>query len=353
MLGLAAVPATLLLALLVGWMTVPGRVKIADVYWEIVLAMGWIDPGSYVGPHLWAVAPSPDGRLLAVGGMSREVLLYDLVTGEKLPSPFSHHQWVMEVGWSDDMAWFASSSFGGDVVVQRWPSLEVVGTYRAPEVAYTFAFHPTEPLFAWGAHDGAVRLVDLRTGQQTSTIATNVGGVLYTAFTPDGRALVSGGEDGVVYFHDLTSGSLVASWTAHAAGITSVAFTSDGALMATGGDDAAVRLWKTATAELQQEGRPHGGWINFSTFLPGDERWLTVGTDDRVFVWTVGTTEPKAVEGHPGWLMCARPLPDGSAFVTSGKDGAVRVWDAESLQVTSTIEVFEQIDTGGWRLPAL
>ncbi len=353
MIGLGAPPAVVFVALLIGWMTVPGRVKIADVYWEIVLALGWIDPGSYIGPHFWAVATSPDGRYLAAGGMSPEVLMYDLQTGDRLAPPATHRDWVMEVGWSPDMRWFASSSFGGKVVVQRWPSLEVVGTYSAPEVAYTFDFHPTQPLFAWGAHDGQVRLVDLTTGQQTASISTNVGGVLYTAFTPDGHALVSGGEDGVVYFHDLASGDQVASWTAHGAGITSVAFSPDGALVATGGDDAAVRLWETATATLKQESSPHRGWINFSVFLPDGERWLSVGTDDRVFVWTVGEDEPRALEGHPGWLMCARPLPDGSGFVTSGKDGTIRIWDASTLEVTRTLSVFDEIDPGGWRWPAL
>ena len=45
------------------------------------------------------------------------------------------------------------------------------------EVAYTVAFHPTEPLLAWGAYDGKVRLVDLARGTEIRSFQANKGGV--------------------------------------------------------------------------------------------------------------------------------------------------------------------------------
>jgi len=341
-----------LLLLAVAWMTIPGRVKIADVYWEITLAAGWTNPGTYVGPHQWAVAISPDGARLAVGGMAREVLIYDLATGDRLPPPTVHSEWVMEVGWSPDGRYFASTDFGGGIVIQDLHSGTEVARFGGRDVAYTFAFHPTLPLLAWGAYDGSIRVVDLTTGGGPGAIAANEGGVLFVTFTPDGERIASTGEDGKVRFFDLATGVAAGVWDAHDAGITSISFSPDGTRAVTGGDDAMVRLWDVESGALLYEASPHAGWVNFSTFLP-DGRYVTVGTSDVVSVWDADAPGPPVRLDAGNWLMCVRPLPDGSAFVTSGKDGVVRFWDSATLEVVREIDVFADIDEGGRRWPAL
>ncbi|MCP4868138.1 MAG: WD40 repeat domain-containing protein [Proteobacteria bacterium] len=346
--GLAAV----LLLVAAAWMTIPGRTKIADVYWEITLASGLTTPDTYVGPHQWAVAIHPDGTQLAVGGMYREVLLYDLATGERLPPPNVHAEWVMEVGWSADGRYFASTDFRGGVAIQDLQTGEEVGRFSGRDVAYTFAFHPTKPLMAWGAYDGSIRLVDLTTGGGPGAIPANEGGVLYVTFSPDGEQIISTGEDGKVRFFDLDSRRPAGLWNAHDAGITSISFSPDGSKAVTGGDDSMVRLWDFATGTMLHEHSPHGGWINFSTFLP-DGRYVTVGTSNVVSVWDAETPGAPQQLDAGNWLMCARPLPDGSAFATSGKDGVIRLWDTSTLEVVREIDVFADIDPGGLRWPAL
>ncbi len=350
--GLAG--ALLVAVLVIGllWQTVPGQVKLADIYWEIVLGAGLVSPRDYVGPHLWAVAISPDGTRVAAGGMHAEVLLFDAQTGESLPSPERHDEWVMEALWSPDGRYLASTSFSGAVTVRDLVKDRRVGSFSARDVAYTVAFHPVAPLLAWGAYDGTIRLVDLRSGQTVQTIQANEGGVLYVTFTPDGGRIVGTGEDGVIRFFDPESGQQVQAIEAHAAGITAVSFSPDGARMISGGDDAHSRLWDLASGELLHEASPHGGWINFSTFLP-DGRYLTVGTDDDVLVWGADGSGPERLAAHGDWLMCVRPFPDGSRFASTGKDGTIRIWDAASLRVERVIDVWAGIDPGGLRLPAL
>ncbi len=342
------------LALAALWFTPAGRVAVADVYWNVLLTLALVDPAEDIGPHLWAVAVSPDGETIAVGGMIREVLLFDAGTGEPRPSPFSMEQWVMEVGWSPDGRWFAASSFDGEVRVIETRTGAEVARFRANEVSYTFAYHPTLPLFAWGAYDGSIRIVDLSTGVESAPIVSSAGGVLFLTFLPDGRWVASTGEDGRVYFHDPLTRVEERVLQAHAEGITSISFSPDGKLMVTGGDDSYVRLWDVDSMTLLREHSPHPGWINFTTFLPGRGRWLSVGTDDAVHIWDVGGHGPsRALPGHPGGLMCVRPFPDGSRFVTSGKDGTLRIWDADSLRVIRSIDVWGSIDPGGWRWPML
>ncbi len=347
-----AVVGTALLVLLIAWMTIPGRTKIADVYWEITLESKLTRPSTYVGPHQWAVALHPDGTQLAVGGMHTEALVYDIATGQRLPSLNTHDEWVMEVGWSADGRYFASTDFRGGVAVKDLQTGEDVGRFSGRDVAYTFNFHPSEPYMAWGAYDGSIRVVDLTTGGGPGAIPANEGGVLYVTFTPDGERIVSTGEDGQVRFFDFASGVQTGQWDAHDAGITSISFSPDGTKAVTGGDDSMVRLWDLATGTMLHEHSPHAGWINFSTFL-SDGRYVTVGTSNTVSVWNADDPGPPTQLNAGTWLMCARPLPDGSGFATSGKDGVIRIWDAETLDVRQEIDVWADIDQGGFRWPAL
>ena len=352
-LAIAGVLAVVVGAGLLGaWSTVPGRVKLADVYWEAVLGLGLVSPRTYVGPHFWAVSISPDGRQIAAGGMSRDVLLFDVATGAALPSPERHDEWVMEVLWSPDGRYLASTSFSGQVKVRDLLDDSLVGSFSARDVAYTVAFHPAAPLLAWGAYDGSIRIVDLRSGETVQTIAANEGGVLYVTFTPQGDRIVSTGEDGAVRFFDPESGEQTQVIQAHSAGITAVSFTPDGQRMVSGGDDATVALWRVATGEELRRESPHAGWINFSTFLPDGGTWLSAGTDDGLFVWRDGAA-PLRLEGHTDWLMCVRPFPDGRRFASTGKDGTVRIWNAETLEVETVFDLWAGIDPGGWRWPAL
>jgi len=342
-----------LAAVALGLLSPPGRTLVQEAYWESAITAGLIRPDRYIGPHNWAVAVSPGGDSIAVGGMSRQVHLFDALTGEPRPPLMELDSWVMQVGWSPNGRWFAASSFLGEVRVIEVATGRNVARFSSGDVSYTFAFHPVLPLLASGSYDGTIRLVDLQTGAEERVIQASEGGVLFVTFTPDGGELVSTGEDGRLHFFDPSSGARGRVMGAHDGGVTAVAFSPDGALMATGGDDAFVRLWNVETGGLLQEHSPHRGWTNFTTFLPDGERWLTVGTDDRVHLWRVGKqSPPDALEGHPGGLMCVRAFPDGSAFVTSGKDGVVRIWDVNSLQIERSIDVWSMINPGGWRWPS-
>ena len=341
--------------LAIAWSTVPGQVAIADIYWEVTLAAGLTPPSQYVGPHIWAVTPSPDGERIAVGSMHQRVLMFDANTGKPLPSPGQEREWVMEVLWSPDGRWFASTSFSGQVTIREDATGRVVYQSAGRDVAYTVAFHPTRPLAAWGSYDGFVRLVDLTNGQETGRIPAQDEGVLYTTFTPDGEGLVASGEDGTIRRFSLGSQKLVTEYVGHESGVTAVSFSRDARSMISGGDDATVRVWDTETGALKSARSPHAGWINFSTFLPGRDVFVTVGTDDGVFVWDLTDLEgePRRLIAHDDWLMCVRPFGDGQRFVSAGKDGTARIWNADTLEVERVIDVWEAVKPGGFRLPAL
>jgi WD40 repeat protein len=102
-------------------------------------------------------------------------------------------------------------------------------------------------LFASG---GDVRLWDAASGAAVGRpLEGHDKGVTSTAFSPDGRYIVSGSIDGTLRLWDTaTGGSIGVPLTGHQKGVTSVAFTPDGLRIVSGSDDGTVRVWPAPNA---------------------------------------------------------------------------------------------------------
>ena len=106
-----------------------------------------------------SVTFSPDGLLIASGGVDRTVRLWDVQTGEEIwrLSPYTFD--VYSVAFSSDGRWIAS-----------------------------------------GGADRTVRLWDVQTGKQIRRLEAHTGFVYTVAFSPNGRWIASGSSKGELFF---------------------------------------------------------------------------------------------------------------------------------------------------------
>jgi WD40 repeat protein len=122
---------------------------------------------------VWAVAVSPDARLLA--SASRDtVKLWDSVTGREVRTLGSHASIVSSVAFTADGRWLASGSYDNTIKLwdvatgqerrtlsRRIPAREAAGWF-----IFAVALSPDGRLLASAGFDYRIRLWDLATGQQ-------------------------------------------------------------------------------------------------------------------------------------------------------------------------------------------
>jgi WD40 repeat protein len=144
-----------------------------------------------------ALAVSPDGALLASGGVADEVRLWSLPDGEPADSFHAHD---LAVSGLHFMADGRLLTLGADDYLRLWNVTDgkLVGESDLPaERVMSLAVSPDEEFAAITAN-GRALLVDLDTFGVAATIPFDVKGVYGAAFSADGRTLAIAASDRMV-----------------------------------------------------------------------------------------------------------------------------------------------------------
>ncbi|MBI3078549.1 MAG: caspase family protein [Deltaproteobacteria bacterium] len=235
--------------------------------------------------EVFALAFSPDGRLLASGGGDQTVRLWGPATGQEIRSLRGH-----------------------------------LGPVRA------VAFSPDGQLVASGGDDGSLRIWDWARGRELKAMRGRLGIVLSVAFSPDGLTLATGGSDTSVRLWDLATGRVRSTFSGHTGQVHSVVFSPDGALLASGAADRAVRLWDLAILSERGALSGHTGEVHSVAFAPDGRTVASAGADGTVRIWDVATGgERTTLAGHTGPVWALALSPDGARVASGGRDRAILV----------------------------
>ncbi len=201
-----------------------------------------------------SAAFSPDGTRLATGSMLStgdlqtrrgEVRLWEVETGRLLRT-LRHLDAVWAVAFSPDGKVLASSSgiglnqpgkngwIGGDVRLWDADTGELLQTLERPNAAHqcSLAFSPDGSLLATGdGPDGDVLVWDTRTGE-ARRLQGHERSVYAAAFSPKGTLLATGSRDRTVRLWDAGTGTLKATLPGHDSTVQGITFTADGKTLA-------------------------------------------------------------------------------------------------------------------------
>jgi len=256
-------------------------------------------------------ALSPNGRMLAVGGMDGQVKIFEVETGKELAeiAIFSEDgAGNQSQGKGDKAVWTLAFSpdgrfllSGGGPATQVWNAQTFKEVHRLNQRRrrrLTTLFSPDSNLVFFSDGTGSGQFWNLSSWAKSAEFQLDQGEIRCAAFSADGKWLALGTENRGWSVVDTATGKILVSLPdAHAGRVQSVAFSGDGSRLLTAGDDRTAKLW-----ELKAE--------------PGS---VLRAEECHTFV------------GHSGAVISAAFVAAEKQILTASEDGTAKLWDCDAI----------------------
>ena len=275
-----------------------------------------------------ALAFSPDGHTLAVGGYYLACRLIDPTTGARLWTADAQCAFGLSLAFTPE----------GDVLCKTGPlstRAAANGAERRTCGTWCRAFAPAADgrtaFVADGGNQDILRQYDLATGDVLAQTAVETGAINRIAVSPNGElvALV-----GTKRLHLLTTDGLkpvaMAAHRALSTGAFALAFSPDGETLVYTAGRALFAFDITSLSEIARVNLDAKHFMD-AAFTPDGRRLITVSKEGTARVWDTATwTCERAFAWDIGKLRAVAVAPDGTRAAAAGDTGRVVVWDLDA-----------------------
>jgi WD40 repeat protein len=200
--------------------------------------------------YAWGVAFSPDGRWLATAGDVGEpgtaLGLFDAKSSKRAKVVTDEAFDVFAVAFSPDSKLVAVGGKQGKVLLVD-PKVGKVARRIETDATTTImavSFDRDGGTQACvGIVEPFVRLLDPKTGREVGRLQDGEDGIQSLRFAPDGKRLAAGTRGGAVKVWEVAGRKIVATFEGHEDQVRAVAFSPDGKTLASADKGGVVKLW--------------------------------------------------------------------------------------------------------------
>jgi WD40 repeat protein len=291
-------------------------------------------------PVITSLAYSPDGKSLAVSGYC-EVVLHKPDGSGMVGRLLSGSPRIEAITFSKDGKYLISSGgapaqFGH---IQVWDVAErkqVKSFKTSRDTVFGVSLSPDNQRIAFGCADKSSRVISFETGAQQVRLDQHTDWCLATAFTLDGKRLVTGGRDKALKYSDLAQGQLIDDINNPLETVFSMARHPTQEQVLFGGDMGIPRIYKISDNQNRTAARNDTNLVRTFERQPGPVHAVAFSPDGSlVAVGSVGEARVydakdgkrvATLPGHGGAIFSIAFNPEGNLIDTGGYDGMVRIF---------------------------
>lgn len=293
-----------------------------------------------------ALAYSPDGNFLAVGGY-RCARLLKPATGELLRSIPATSDQVQAMAWSQDgkslVAAGGTPGASGEIVALDVGTGKIAQKFVGhAEVVYAVAWRPKSDEIATASLDKTVKIWNIRDGRCVRTLKDHADGVFGVAYSANGKMFASGSADRSVKVYSLPDYRLLGVLNAHQEGVTRIAFHPNGRLLASASSDKTIRLWSLAKFPVENPERVQYEDATFSAcaFSPDGKMFVAGATNNRVRLWNGDASQQiRGFTEAEDWIYAAEVAMDNETVAAGAQDGKIYFWSAKTGKLLRSVTV--------------
>jgi WD40 repeat protein len=289
-------------------------------------------------PSINPLSISPDGALIATGSWDGQARIWEVGSG-RLIAALPHKGYGDSLAFAPDgRTLTVGSSRGG---LSLWDTRSGASLTQLPDVrTVAIGYSPDGSRLAVG-QTARIRILDAATLAGRLEIEIGVGKLSTLAWSGDGRLLASGTKGVDLFLWDAESGAQVAHvqgprgvdyerW----GGLLSTAFSPDGTLLAAGWGGAQVSLYRVSDLTLVRSLTGHAQEVFAVAWSPDGRLLASGGRDNHLRLWNPDTGGLLLdVDAHEDYIFSLAFTPDGRRLVTGSGDGTVRLWDSAPASV--------------------